>query len=166
MDKKIFFFVAGILVIIIVFLLIVIMTVQQRKIELANPIPTAIPTPTPTIIFDTRPTSKPTVIQSEPLAVDNIEPANGAVGVVRDADIVVTFNHIYEYTDFILSFRPEAKYQPLYDRANNKVYVQFDKPLEPNTEYTFKVNTFKTLPTTIMFTTGEATGAAKFKFER
>lgn len=164
MDKKIFFFIAGIMVIIIVLLVIVIMAVQQRKFELANPIPTAYPTASPTPIFDTRPTSKPTVIQSEPLAVDTIEPADGATNVLRDMDIVVTFNHIYEYTDFILAINPAVKYQPYYDRANNKVYVRFDKPLEPNTKYTFKVNTYKTLPKTVTFTTGEATGSAQIKF--
>jgi hypothetical protein len=164
MDKKMFIFISGALVVIIVFLLIVIMIVQQRKEELANPVPTLIPTATPTIIFDTRPTSKPTVIQDEPLTVDSIEPEDGAVGVLRDTDIVVTFNHIYNFNDFILALRPEAKYQALYDRGNNKVYIRFDKPLEPNTQYTFKVNTYKVLPKTIMFTTGEATGAAHIQF--
>jgi hypothetical protein len=164
MDKKIFFFIAGIMVVIIILLVIVIMSVQQRQLELANPVPTLIPTASPTPIFDTRPTSKPTIIQDAPLAVDTIEPADGATNVLRDMDIVVTFNHIYEYTDFILSISPSVKYSPYYDRANNKVYVRFDKPLEANTTYTFKVNTFKTLPKTVTFTTGEATGSAQIKF--
>jgi hypothetical protein len=164
MDKKIFFFIAGILVIIIIILVIIIMTVQQQKDELANPFPTLIPTASPTPIYDTRPTSKPTVILAEPLAVDSIEPADGATNVLRDMDVVVTFNHIYESTDFIVSMTPFAKYKPIYDRANNKVYVRFDKPLEPNTTYTVKVNTFKTLPKSVTFTTGEATGAAQIKF--
>lgn len=152
------------MVIVIIVLVIGIMAVQQRQIELDNPIPTGIPSVTPTIIYDTRPTSKPTIIQDEPLTVDTIVPEDGATNVLRDVDIEVTFNHIYEYGDFILAINPAVKYQPYYDRANNKVYVRFDKPLEPNTTYTFKVNTYKTLPKTVVFTTGEATGAAQIKF--
>lgn len=164
MDKKVFFFISGALVVIIVFLLIVIMMVQQRKEELANPLPTAVPTASPTPIFDTRPTSKPTVIESEPLAVDSIDPVDGAVNILRDADVIITFNKRVQYGDFIVAIRPEAKYQLHFDYEKMQAHVRFDKPLEPNTQYTFKVNTYKTLPKTVMFTTGEATGAARMVF--
>jgi hypothetical protein len=163
MNKPIFFAAIAGLIAIIVFLLITIMVVQQRKIDLANPIPTEIPTPTPTIIFDIRPTAQPSGVEGAPLAVVSVSPTDGATNVPIDTNITITFNQKFTLDNFIFAMTPDVKYHLSYDLNKLQAYVITEENLQPNTVYTYKVNTLQQLSKTFSFTTGQATGAAGLK---
>lgn len=157
-NKLLFFAVGGVLILIVFFLWIMTIVVKQQGEELANPSPTPRPTLTPSPLIDKRPTAKPTVTGAPVLQVVDTFPVNGATNVPLDQSITINFNKNTTIREYIFAITPDIKYR--FAPTLTSVTIKFEELLQPNTEYTFRVNTLKALPTTYTFTTGTATSGA------
>lgn len=160
MNKTIFIVVASFLSIIVIVLFFVSLILQVRKEELATAGPSPFPTPTPSFIPDNRPTAKPTVTDTPELTVVETYPLDKSTNIpIHDGYIMVTFNQDVEPADFIFAMRPEVKVKHDYSVPRVVKFI-FLEPLQPSTEYLYRINTLKQLPKSYTFTTAVASISA------
>lgn len=154
MSKGWFVLVTIGLSVIVVFLWLMTVAVRIRNEEAARPTPTPTPIPSPTPITDVRPTARPTLPPATPLALVESTPEDGATNVPIDTKIVATFNMTLSGREYIFSILPDARYSLI--PFGNTLTVEFTEPLQPDTEYTYSINTLQQLRRVFTFRTAPA----------
>jgi hypothetical protein len=160
MNKPIFIIIASLLSIVVIVLFFVSLVLQVRREEMIAAGPSPYPTPTPSFIPERQPSAKPTVTDVPELTVVETYPLDKATSFpVHDSYLQVTFNQNVDSNDFIFAMRPDVKLK--YDFTVPRVVkFIFLEPLQPNTDYLFRINTLKQLPKTFTFTTEAASPSA------
>lgn len=155
MNKKLIFVIIGGLIIFTIIMNVIIMSLETRKEQLANPIPTLAPTPTSVIRLKKDVPNVPTQPPKLPLAVKSTTVSGGTTEASLLPDIDITFNQPVSRDSFIFAIDPSEPYEITFSEATAS--VRFVDPLSQGVTYRYRINTFNQLPREYLFTTEDTT---------
>lgn len=152
---KILFAVIGGLVVFTIVMNLIVMSLETRKEDLANPVPTQRPTPTTKVRLKQNVRKVPTQPPKSPLAVKDVSITGGTEEASLLPTIDITFNKRVGKNSFIFSIDPNEAFDVTYREATAS--VSFREPLPQGEVFRYRINTFNQLPREFMFTTEDTT---------